>query len=345
MEATTITVQQAIQNAAEALRRGDRRSARHWAQIAASSSPTLEEPWLILAAVSSPHAAIEYLKQALLANPGSERAMRGLRWAQDRLAAQPARPAPVSMAATQPVLAATQPVQVRRQAAPAPSKKQRHIVRWLSVPALVLTLLCILVAWAAWPGSSSSALALIRSEAGPNSSGAAWSQAQIAKPSNTPAPSATTPASATPLPSLTPTLTPFPPVTSTASATALPTDSPTDLPTALPTDSAPAANVPVVGSYTIRSGDTLFSIASRAGLTANQLAAANQISVYATIYAGQVLNIPQGGTVPDPAAQPTQGQTARPRWEANTSWSPFPNSTCMPTKAVRSSIVLWPPRA
>jgi len=63
--------------------------------------------------------------------------------------------------------------------------------------------------------------------------------------------------------------------------------------------------MPMVGNYTIQSGDTLFSIASRAGISADQLAAANQISVYSTIYSGQVLNIPQGGSVPGPVAQPT----------------------------------------
>lgn len=296
MPANPSSVQQAIQNAADALRRGDKQAARHWAQLAAAAAPQLEEPWLILAAVSSPHAAIEYLKQALLANPGSERAIRGLRWAQERLGPQQPTQQPelVRLAATQPSLAATQQVRVRKpapQPAPRPAAKHRSVLPWLSVPALFVLLACLVVAWAVWPGSSSAALAQFGNTTGTSQGAPAWSPAQIAKPTQT----STITTTPSPLPSPTATATPFVPSTSTA--TPLPTDAPTSVP--------PTSSLPVVGNYTIQSGDTLFSIAQRAGITADALAATNQISVYSTIYAGQVLNIPQGGTVPDPVVQPT----------------------------------------
>jgi LysM repeat protein len=296
----SISIQQAIQNAAEALRSGDKCAARHWAQIGVSIAPQIEEPWLILAAVSGPHAAVEYLKQALLVHPGSPRAMRGLRWAQDQLARQaPQQPRQVVSS-----MSDTQPISVRRPAAKPASRKKMPAAKRLTMPVLLLTLMCVLAAWAAWPGSASSALALIRSGPDSETSGPAWSQAQIAKPSYTPTVTLT----------WTPTLTPLP--TSTATLTSAPTDTPT--PTALPTDSIPAETLasptdvppiiaPIAGNYTVQRGDTLSSIALRAGVTAAEIAAANQMSVYATIYAGQVLGIPQGGTIPDPVIAPEPG--------------------------------------
>jgi lipoprotein-anchoring transpeptidase ErfK/SrfK len=79
------SAQQALLAAQEAVRQGDRQTARRCAEIAASLSPDLEEPWLILAAVGSPRASVEYLERALRINPHSERARLGMHWAVDRL--------------------------------------------------------------------------------------------------------------------------------------------------------------------------------------------------------------------------------------------------------------------
>ncbi len=308
MPSNTLPIQQIIKNAAQAMQRGDKRTARTWAQIAVSMAPQVEEPWLILAAVSGPRAAIEYLKQALLVNPGSERAMRGLHWAQEQLAQQKPRPAATSTSATQPLVSATQPIRVRLpivQPVPEPVSRpvsgKTKLPAWgslaaqkFSIPVLLLTLMCIVGAWAAWPGSTSSALGLINSEAGSDPKGPAWSQAQILKPTYTTAATATLPATATPLPTLAPTSTP----------TALPTDIPTLV---SPTDVPPPVNIQVIGNYTVRAGDSLSNIAQRAGVTTAELAAANQIGIYATIYPGQVLGIPLGGTIPDPLTQPDPG--------------------------------------
>ncbi|TLN14152.1 hypothetical protein FDZ74_09360, partial [bacterium] len=65
--------------------------ARRWCLIAIRENPNLEEPWLILAAISSPQASVGYLQQALKINPNSERAMAGMKWALNRLASVPSR--------------------------------------------------------------------------------------------------------------------------------------------------------------------------------------------------------------------------------------------------------------
>jgi Tfp pilus assembly protein PilF len=82
-----LQARQAIQNAREALRNGDRKTARRWAELAASLAPNTEEPWLILAAVASPRASLGYLERALAINPNSKRAREGMRWAQARVQA------------------------------------------------------------------------------------------------------------------------------------------------------------------------------------------------------------------------------------------------------------------
>src|SRR5688572_21902689 len=261
MPSNTLPIQQIIKNASQAMQRGDKRTARTWAHIAVSMAPQVEEPWLILAAVSSPRAAIEYLKQALLVNPGSERAMRGLHWAQEQLVQHKPRPAATSTSATQPLVSATQPIRIRLpivQPVPEPVSRpasgKAKLSAWgglaaqkFSIPILLLTLICVVGAWAAWPGSTSSALGLINSGAGSDPKGPAWSQAQILKPTYTPAATATLPATATPLPTLTPTSTP----------TALPTDIQTSV---SPTDVPPPVTIQVIGNYTVRAGDSLSSI-------------------------------------------------------------------------------------
>ena len=77
---------QAIQNAQAALKRRDTFEAGQWALRASQIAPEREEPWLLLAAVSSPSESISYLQKALSINPQSERAAQGMKWALHRLA-------------------------------------------------------------------------------------------------------------------------------------------------------------------------------------------------------------------------------------------------------------------
>ena len=235
-----------MQNAAEALRSGDNSAARRWAQVAVSLSPETEEPWLILAAVASPRASLEYIKQALLVNPGSERALGGLRWAQNRLARQPVEPPqpvePEEETTTDlEMLAVTQPSRLRQAAEELP-RKGPGASRSSSMLIVLAFLICAALAWAAWPGSASFALALMRSEASVGSSvksgNSSWLQAVIA--SSTP--------TSTIVPTRTPTLTP----THTSTPTPIPTETPT--PTALPTDTDVVVPAVAPGSVSSATG-------------------------------------------------------------------------------------------
>lgn len=75
----------AIQNAQFALQRGQTTEARRLAMEAAQFDPTFEDPWLILATLSSPRASVAYLQHALEINPRSQRAIKGMQWALERL--------------------------------------------------------------------------------------------------------------------------------------------------------------------------------------------------------------------------------------------------------------------
>ncbi|MBN2147937.1 MAG: L,D-transpeptidase family protein [Anaerolineales bacterium] len=86
--------QQAIENAGLCFRQGNLQRARYWAQRAAKISPSREEPWLWLAAVSTPRASLDYLKRALEINPSSKRARQGMHWAVRRLRASGSFPRP-----------------------------------------------------------------------------------------------------------------------------------------------------------------------------------------------------------------------------------------------------------
>jgi LysM repeat protein len=72
-----------------------------------------------------------------------------------------------------------------------------------------------------------------------------------------------------------------------------------------PPEPATAPEASVVGSYVVRTGDTLSAIAQRNGLTTTALASANGLPASAWIYAGQTLTIPPGGAeeAPAPIAQ------------------------------------------
>src|SRR5512140_3298993 len=63
----------AVQNARQALRENRRSDARKWAEHAARLAPQMEDPWLILAAIASPQASLEFIQRALKINPESVR--------------------------------------------------------------------------------------------------------------------------------------------------------------------------------------------------------------------------------------------------------------------------------
>ena len=165
----------AVEQAREALRRGDRKAALKWGQEAARLAPQSEDPWLILAAVASPQASVNYIKRALEANPDSARARRGMQWAMQRLQAAPQEAGAVKTTA-----------EAAPQAHP-PRKKGSKI----PAPALILALGCLVFLVAAWTAVSNPALAAIRSlgsprETIPTREVQSWAQAELPKPTYTP---------------------------------------------------------------------------------------------------------------------------------------------------------------
>lgn len=210
------SAQHALQEAQRALAQGERRIARHHAQRAAALAPDFEEPWLMLAAVSSPRASLAYLNRALEINPGSQRARQGMDWAIRRLRAMHVEP---THPRKQPLFPESIPTTAfaRRQS--------------ITIPIILAIILfaCGLVAWYRAPNLTT---------AFNNSEQAAIAQIQIEKDTRTPTPTDTPTPTNTPTP--TPTETPTPTPTDT------PTPIPTDTPTATPTQPPPPAEQPPV---------------------------------------------------------------------------------------------------
>lgn len=252
------TTTEAIQQSYQALQHGNKRAVRHWAELALAQNSALEEPWLLLAAVSTPRASVEFLQRALQVNPTSERAKKGLDWALKRL--REAEVKPLAAGTTQPARAQTpvptQPVRV--VASPAATQPARVIKtspvekqtpRWGVVPLALSLLTCLLIAasffWGAKP-----VRAFLNDLAQPPQGAVGWAVAEVAKSTGAVFPTLTplspvAVGSATSLPQSTPTR----PVTPTESPTALPTDIasepwPTPLPTDTPVPQQAAAPAP-----------------------------------------------------------------------------------------------------
>lgn len=110
-----IQAEQAVEQAKSELRRGNKEQARRLAQTAIRLYAELEDPWLILAAISEPEASVEFLHKALAINPASEKAQKGLQWALQRLNQQTQANVPAP-GQSREQLENTQPIRVRRLA-------------------------------------------------------------------------------------------------------------------------------------------------------------------------------------------------------------------------------------
>jgi lipoprotein-anchoring transpeptidase ErfK/SrfK len=226
------SARQALQNAQQAMQRGDRQAARRWAELAVAQDRRLEDAWLILAALAAPRASVAYLEEALKINPGSERARQGLRWAKERLdeeRGRTRRAAPVRKAAAP--AEATRPGRVPEALRPAPPENTPSawsLTRYRrSFATLLLLMACLVLAWALWPGNASPALAVLRANIAPQFTPTdPGGPAQVDKPTYTP--------SVTPTPSPTATFTPTP----TFTFTPTPTDTLTPTVTPIPTETA-----------------------------------------------------------------------------------------------------------
>lgn len=181
--------------AKEALAAGRRNEARRLAHSAAKLAPDQEEPWLVLAAMATPSASRAYLKQALAINPRSKQAIKGLRWAEER----------VNSAKAEKQSSARGGVGVLSL----PRAGSRALIA-LSL----LTLAFALFAWLRPPGVDDG-LRFV--------SGAAAHQLDAILATSTSTPTATSTATATPSPTPTSTSTPTPTITPTFTATPSPT--------------------------------------------------------------------------------------------------------------------------
>ena len=86
MDQKLIEARENIVKAREALRRGDKDTARDLGEKAALLVPDFEDAWLILvAADSNPEDAVAYAQKALELNPSSTRAHKALEWANRQL--------------------------------------------------------------------------------------------------------------------------------------------------------------------------------------------------------------------------------------------------------------------
>ena len=236
----------AIQQAALAVRAGDRASGRRWASLAARLDPANEQPWLIMAAMASPQASVAYCKRALELNPSSEAAKKAMEWASARLAQEQAAQAAAAQAPAAPPVTAkaapsherTAPVAVK----PAPAQAHaRKAPRWAALVWIAVFLgLCAIVLSGAWivsAGYNTPARAISALFTTPTATLAqAVDQETATRPAETPSGPRTTltplqPVPYTATPTLTPTVTPTP--TETPSPT--PTETPTEVP---PTDTA-----------------------------------------------------------------------------------------------------------
>ncbi len=218
MSETIAPLRIALENARKAYYQGNHSATRYWAQIAANIDPNIEEPWLWLAAVSSPRASVAYLEKALSINPQSKRARQGMHWAANRLRIEPAAiPAKVTAAAVQ-VAKPNRPASLA--ARPAVRKSISH--PWWIVTVLLFALISMALV--------SPALGFYLQSTFFTSDPLIAQHAGVVKASFTPTASST--------PSLTPTLTPSPTPTNTATPlpTATATPAPTDTPEPLPTD-------------------------------------------------------------------------------------------------------------
>lgn len=126
-----------LEQAQQALKAGDKNTAHQFAAQAAQLAPELEEVWLMMGALASPHGSVAYLEKAVQINPQSERAQKGLTWARARL--QKEADAPILAIprveektpdeSPQPVIEETQPGPVPAlMAQPLPDSNDKTIV-------------------------------------------------------------------------------------------------------------------------------------------------------------------------------------------------------------------------
>jgi len=239
-----IEAREHIAKAREALRRGDKASARQLGEQAAFLAPKMEDVWLILAASDpDPREALAYARKALELNPQSERARRGVEWAAGRL--KPAddtkdhSPVPPKVVPSQVDALSSLPKKHVYQTAVAIPQLKSNERNWL-LPALLVGAIFMFIGLIALFAliARPPALASIISAPVPTQENL-WAFAEIAKPGVAPIDVSSFAAQAADTPTGVPTEVP-----ATSVPTDVPADTPTDVPTEAPTVIPAATETP-----------------------------------------------------------------------------------------------------
>lgn len=161
MDNQTTEAHDLIVQAREALRRGDKETARQLGEQAALLNPGLEDAWLILtAAEPNPEDALAYAQQALEIAPSSGRALKAVEWAIARL--KQSQAAGTGAASARPAETSVAPVQEQPKLETAPAKKSNRWP-WVIAAVALLLLLCALAVYAAYTGLTHPAFSSILS--------------------------------------------------------------------------------------------------------------------------------------------------------------------------------------
>lgn len=235
MNTKFLEARECIAKAREALRSGDKATARRLGEQAALLVPGMEDAWLVLTASDpNPQDALAYAQKALELNPQSMRARKGVEWAKGRLKQAEGGSARVEPSAALTGEAVSKgrndtiPIAVPRESKKAKLRaesKSRNRVLLYGVSFGVLV--CIVFVVAAWSAVASPVFADILDAAPTPTQENLWAQVDIAKPSVTPigASGFVQVATVTSAPVIVP-----------PAATLEPALSPTDLPTSVPTE-------------------------------------------------------------------------------------------------------------
>ena len=209
MDAKYVKAHELIVKAREALRRGNKPSARALGEQAALLVPELEDAWLILAASDpDPQEALAYASKALELKPDSTRAQRAVEWARGLADQTPVRKARIELGRNEP--AAIAETTLKSKPIPAEAKVQKEAVTafprfmpraveeitpqpeskpkkrtWLYAGMAGL-LVCVVLAVAAWSAFSSPVLASFLKSAPAPTQEHLWASVNVPKPSLTP---------------------------------------------------------------------------------------------------------------------------------------------------------------
>jgi len=234
-----------ITQAREAIKRGDKDTARDLAEKAVLLQNDLLDGWLILVAADpNPQDALAYAQKALELNPDSPRAQKAVQWATGQLKNARAGNLPKGTESVRDEKSDApvgRPVKRGSQKKSTSKPKPRTL---LYVGAALGLVLCIAIGVAAWSAFNSPAFASILSSAVTPTQEPLWAQVNIAKPidvsvfAQSPTPMIVIPQATdtyTPLPTDAPTLAP--------TNTLVPTESFTSTPSATETPAVLAMDV------------------------------------------------------------------------------------------------------